>query len=110
VDEKITRESLDRLQIIDVLNRIYVFYDRRQWAEVRSCFTDEVDLDFTSAGGGNPAKVKLGMCAGSRPYSGGPAVFAGTIGVTLFGMFLTPVFFYVVRWLRSADIHTGEST
>ncbi|HEV3259354.1 MAG TPA: efflux RND transporter permease subunit, partial [Gemmataceae bacterium] len=28
----------------------------------------------------------------------GTAVFAGMIGVTLFGIFLTPVFFYVVRW------------
>jgi multidrug efflux pump subunit AcrB len=27
----------------------------------------------------------------------GTAVFAGMIGVTLFGIFLTPVFFYVVR-------------
>jgi hypothetical protein len=29
----------------------------------------------------------------------GTAVFAGMIGVTLFGLFLTPVFFYVVRSL-----------
>src|SRR5262249_39012356 len=28
----------------------------------------------------------------------GTAVFAGMLGVTLFGIFLTPVFFYVVRW------------
>ena len=27
------------------------------------------------------------------------AVFAGMIGVTLFGLFLTPVFYFVVRWL-----------
>ena len=27
------------------------------------------------------------------------AVFAGMIGVTLFGLFLTPVFYYVVRRL-----------
>jgi multidrug efflux pump len=29
----------------------------------------------------------------------GTAVFAGMIGVTLFGIFLTPVFFYIVRWI-----------
>jgi multidrug efflux pump len=29
----------------------------------------------------------------------GTAVFAGMIGVTLFGLFLTPVFYFVVRWL-----------
>ena len=28
----------------------------------------------------------------------GTAVFAGMLGVTLFGIFLTPVFFYVIRW------------
>jgi multidrug efflux pump len=29
----------------------------------------------------------------------GIAVFAGMLGVTIFGIFLTPVFFYVVRWI-----------
>jgi len=29
----------------------------------------------------------------------GTAVFAGMLGVTLFGIYLTPVFFYVVRGL-----------
>lgn len=31
----------------------------------------------------------------------GTAVFAGMLGVTLFGIFLTPIFFYVIQW--SAD-------
>ena len=29
----------------------------------------------------------------------GTAVFSGMLGVTIFGVFLTPVFFYVVRGL-----------
>ena len=29
----------------------------------------------------------------------GTAVFAGMIGVTLFGVFLTPVFYFVIQWL-----------
>jgi multidrug efflux pump len=29
----------------------------------------------------------------------GLAVFSGMLGVTLFGIFLTPVFFYVLQWL-----------
>src|SRR5207245_6878017 len=35
----------------------------------------------------------------------GTAVFAGMLGVTLFGLFLTPVFYYVVRWFgdRGSD-------
>ena len=28
----------------------------------------------------------------------GLAVFSGMLGVTLFGIFLTPVFFYVIQW------------
>ena len=28
----------------------------------------------------------------------GVAVFSGMLGVTLFGIFLTPVFFYVIAW------------
>jgi multidrug efflux pump len=38
----------------------------------------------------------------------GTAVFAGMIGVTLFGIFLTPVFFYVVRGLTGRDLGEGE--
>ena len=30
----------------------------------------------------------------------GTAVFAGMLGVTLFGIFLTPVFFYVLQWMK----------
>ena len=29
----------------------------------------------------------------------GTAVFYGMIGVTVFGLFLTPLFYFVVRWL-----------
>src|SRR5205085_11449685 len=32
----------------------------------------------------------------------GTAVFSGMLGVTLFGIFLTPVFYYVIRWLSSS--------
>ncbi len=32
----------------------------------------------------------------------GNAVFSGMLGVTLFGIFLTPVFFYVIQWFTSA--------
>ena len=28
----------------------------------------------------------------------GIAVFSGMLGVTVFGVFFTPVFFYVIRW------------
>ena len=34
----------------------------------------------------------------------GTAVFAGMLGVTLFGIFLTPVFYYVVRRLTERNV------
>ncbi len=36
----------------------------------------------------------------------GTAVFSGMLGVTLFGIFLTPVFFYVIQWLT--DLRAGR--
>jgi multidrug efflux pump len=38
----------------------------------------------------------------------GTAVFSGMLGVTLFGIFLTPVFFYVIEWLTEAPLFQGE--
>jgi multidrug efflux pump len=34
-------------------------------------------------------------------YTLGVAVFSGMLGVTLFGVFFTPVFYYVIRWLTT---------
>jgi multidrug efflux pump subunit AcrB len=36
----------------------------------------------------------------------GTAVFAGMLGVTLFGIFLTPVFYYVIQWF--SDLRTAR--
>jgi len=36
---------------------------------------------------------------GEMRHTLGTAVFAGMIGVTLFGVFLTPVFFFTIQWL-----------
>ena len=45
-----------------------------------------------------PLVIATGAGAEMR-QSLGTAVFSGMIGVTLFGIFLTPVFFVVIRWL-----------
>jgi multidrug efflux pump len=34
-------------------------------------------------------------------YTLGVAVFSGMLGVTIFGIFFTPVFYYVIRWLTA---------
>jgi hypothetical protein len=40
----------------------------------------------------------------------GTAVFSGMLGVTLFGIFLTPVFYYVIQWFadRRAEARRRE--
>jgi multidrug efflux pump len=45
-----------------------------------------------------PLVIATGAGAEMR-RSLGIAVFAGMLGVTLFGIFLTPVFYYVLQWL-----------
>jgi multidrug efflux pump len=39
----------------------------------------------------------------------GTAVFAGMLGVTLFGIFLTPVFFYVIQWFKDQRQGVAET-
>jgi multidrug efflux pump subunit AcrB len=38
----------------------------------------------------------------------GTAVFSGMLGVTLFGIFLTPVFYYVIQWLKDRSALSDE--
>src|SRR5262249_44862566 len=37
----------------------------------------------------------------------GVAVFSGMLGVTLFGIFLTPVFFYVIEWFMERPLFSS---
>jgi multidrug efflux pump len=39
----------------------------------------------------------------------GTAVFSGMIGVTLFGIFLTPVFYFVITWYGDKEKPAGRS-
>src|SRR5262249_42055611 len=51
-----------------------------------------------------PGVVPLALASGAGAemrQSLGTAVFAGMLGVTLFGLLFTPVFYVVVRWLAS---------
>ena len=40
----------------------------------------------------------------------GTAVFSGMLGVTLFGIFLTPVFYYVIQWANDLFHRTPPSS
>ena len=50
-----------------------------------------------------PLVLSVGAGAEMRKTLG-TAVFSGMLGVTLFGIFLTPVFYYVIQWLN--DLRT----
>ena len=49
---------LDRQAISDTVIRYATGIDMRDWDAYRSCFTDEVDIDFTSFGGGEPQTMR----------------------------------------------------
>jgi multidrug efflux pump subunit AcrB len=53
-----------------------------------------------------PLVIATGAGAEMR-RSLGLAVFSGMLGVTLFGIFLTPVFYYVIQWAKAPKIPTG---
>ncbi len=48
---------LDRAEISDVQLRYATGLDSRDWLLFRSCFTNEIETDFTSVFGGEPRKV-----------------------------------------------------
>ncbi len=47
----------DRTAIIDTITRLFWYADHHEWAGLRSVFADDVDLDYTSLQGGEPATV-----------------------------------------------------
>ena len=49
---------LDRQAISDTVIRYATGIDMRDWEAYRSCFTDEVEIDFTSWGGGEPQTMR----------------------------------------------------
>ena len=70
------QQLLDRMEITDLVNRVAVAVDSRDWEGVRSCFADEVEVDYTSLNGGAPATVRADdLVAGWR---GGLSGFEAT--------------------------------
>jgi 3-phenylpropionate/cinnamic acid dioxygenase small subunit len=49
---------LDRTAISDVQLRYATGVDTRDWPLFRSCFTDEIETDFSSVGGSPPQRIK----------------------------------------------------
>lgn len=63
---------VERQEVEDVVVRVFVATDRRDWAGVESCLADAVTLDMTSMTGGEPlrltpAEVSAGWRDGLAP-------------------------------------------
>jgi 3-phenylpropionate/cinnamic acid dioxygenase small subunit len=58
IDEDQLQFLLDRAAISDVQLRYATGVDTRDWRLFRSCFTDEIETDFSSAAGSPPQRVK----------------------------------------------------
>jgi hypothetical protein len=48
---------LEKDRIIDVINRLFIGTDRRDWQAVKECFADRVLFDMTSMAGGEPVTM-----------------------------------------------------
>ncbi|WP_020469015.1 efflux RND transporter permease subunit [Zavarzinella formosa] len=55
-----------------------------------------------------PLVIASGAGAEMR-HSLGTAVFAGMLGVTMFGIFLTPIFYYVLQWFGASSSPTPSA-
>ena len=88
---------------------------REEGADRRQATLDAVQLrlrpimmtSFAFILGVVPLAIAVGAGAEMRRTLG-TAVFAGMLGVTLFGIFLTPVFFYVIQWFTDTFWPTAE--
>ena len=52
-----TQDLAARQEVEDVVVRMFVATDERDWATLESCFADPFLLDMTSLTGGNPSEV-----------------------------------------------------
>lgn len=58
MDESKLNALLDRSAISDVQLRYASGIDMRDWTLYRSCFTDDLEIDFSSVFGGGPRRMK----------------------------------------------------
>lgn len=56
MDSQALQALLDKDRIAEVVHRLFIRTDERDWAGVRACFAEEVHFDMSSAGGGEPAR------------------------------------------------------
>jgi hypothetical protein len=48
---------VEKEQVLDVVNKMFISTDRKDWPAVMGCFSDEVLFDMTSVTGGEPQNL-----------------------------------------------------
>ena len=72
MDEKKLQMLLDRMEITDTVTRYATSIGMHDWEGLRSCYTDEVEIDYTSMIGGDPTTYKADdWVAWARQNAGG---------------------------------------
>jgi hypothetical protein len=66
------RDLQERARVEDVITRLFISTDRRDWTAVKGCFAPTVHFDMSSAGGGRagtvtPEQIAAGWETGLRP-------------------------------------------
>jgi hypothetical protein len=56
-EDPAVRSLVERERIAQVINRLFLGTDARDWEEVRACFAPQVAFDMTSLAGGTPARL-----------------------------------------------------
>ena len=51
------RMLIEKNKIIEVINRLFIGTDNRDWSQVKNCFSSEVLFDMSSIGGGDPVTL-----------------------------------------------------
>ena len=60
-------KTMDGTEITNIVNRIAILSDLRDWTAVRQCFTDQVAVDYTSLEDNPKQSQQMPWCnAGSR--------------------------------------------
>jgi hypothetical protein len=106
------RTLLDKDQIVEVLNRLFLATDRRDWSEVRACLADQVLFDMSSLGAGpatslTPQQIADAWESGLRPIQ---AIHhqAGNYRVTLAGRQATASCYGIAYHYR--PVRSGRNT
>jgi multidrug efflux pump len=103
--------SKNAILIVEFAKRKRELGESRRQATLEACrlrLRPIVMTSFAFILGAAPLMLATGAGAEMRQTLG-TAVFSGMLGVTLFGVFLTPVFFYTIDWLGGTRLFASRA-